>query len=119
MWRSKGGDVIEVKSITAPEEVRAFDGGRMGIGWGGGTTVVRATFEPGFRWSEVLSAKAGTDSCQLKHTGFVVSGRLCFAPDDGDEVELGAGDVFAVPPGHDTWVVGDQDRKSTRLNSSH
>ena len=100
--------MIEVKSITAPEEVRAFDGGRMEIVWVGGTTVVRATFDPGFRWSEVLGAKAGTDSCQLSHTGFVVSGRLCFAPDDGDEVELAPGDVFAVPPGHDTWVVGDE-----------
>jgi hypothetical protein len=108
MWRSKGGDVIEVKSITAPEEVRAFDGGRMEIVWVGGTTVVRATFEPGFRWSTVLGPKAGTDSCQLSHTGFVVSGRLCFAPDEGDEVTLSPGDVYAVPPGHDTWVVGDE-----------
>jgi hypothetical protein len=108
MWRTKGGDVIEVKSITVPEEVRAFDGGRMEIVWVGGTTVVRATFDPGFRWSEVLGPKAGTDSCQLSHTGYVVSGRLCFAPDEGDEVELAPGDVFAVPPGHDTWVVGNE-----------
>jgi hypothetical protein len=100
--------VIEVKSITAPEEVRSFDGGRMEIVWVGGTTVVRATFEPGFRWSDVLRAKSGTDSCQLHHTGYLVSGRLAFAPDDGDEVVLSAGDVFDVPGGHDTWVVGDE-----------
>ena len=68
----------------------------------------RATFEPGFRWSEVLGPKAGTDSCQLHHTGYVVSGRLCFAPDSGDEVVLSPGDVFDVPAGHDTWVVGDE-----------
>lgn len=100
--------MIEVKSITAPEEVRAFDGGRMEIVWVGGTTVIRATFEPGFRWSLVLGPKAGTESCQLHHTGYVVSGRLCFAPDEGEEVVLSPGDVFAVPPGHDTWVVGDE-----------
>jgi mannose-6-phosphate isomerase-like protein (cupin superfamily) len=108
MVGTKGGDVIEVKSITAPEEIRSFDGGRMEIVWVGGTTVVRATFQPGFRWSDVLKPKSRTDSCQLHHTGYVVSGRLCFAPDDGDEVELSAGDVFDVPGGHDTWVVGDE-----------
>src|ERR1700704_2783328 len=102
MASTKGGDVIEVKSITAPEEVRAFDGGRMEIVWVGGTTVVRATFAPGFRGSAVPGPKAGTESCQLNHPGYVVSGRLCFAPDKGDEVELSPGDVFAVPPGHDT-----------------
>ena len=101
--------MIEVKSITAPEELRTFDGGRMEIVWVGGTTVVRATFEPGFRWSDVLGPKVGTKSCQLQHTGFVVSGRLCFAPDDeGDEVVVSPGDVFDVSPGHDTWVVGDE-----------
>jgi hypothetical protein len=109
MGGTKGGDVIEVKSITAPEELRTFDGGRMEIVWVGGTTVVRATFEPGFRWSDVLGPKVGAKSCQLHHTGFVVSGRLCFAPDDeGDEVVVSPGDVFDVSPGHDTWVVGDE-----------
>lgn len=100
--------MIEVKSIARPEEVKAFDGGHMEIVWVGGTTVVRATFEPGFRWSDVLRAKAGTDLCQLNHTGFVVSGRLGFQLEGEEEVVLSAGDVFAVPPGHDTWVVGDE-----------
>src|SRR5688500_6780083 len=96
----KGGVVIEVKGITSPVEVRDVDGGRLETVWVGGSTVVRATFEPGFRWSQVLAAKAGTESCQLNHTGYVVSGRLCFAPDEGEEVVLSPGDVFAVPPGH-------------------
>ena len=100
--------MIEVKSVRAPEEVRSFDGGRMEIVWVGGTTVVRATFEPGFRWSSVLRARAGTDSCQLRHMGYVASGRIAFASDDGEEVELAPGDVFAVQPGHDTWVLGDE-----------
>lgn len=109
MCGTKGGNtVIEVKSVTTPEEVRAFDGGRMEIVWVGGTTVVRATFEPGFRWSTALRAKAGTESCQLCHMGYVLSGKVCFALDDGEEVVLSSGDVFAVQPGHDTWVVGDE-----------
>jgi len=28
--------------------------------------------------------------------------------DDGSELELGPGDVVAIPPGHDAWVVGDE-----------
>ena len=96
--------MIEVKSVSSPEEVRAFDGGRMEIVWVGGTTVVRATFEPGFRWSTTLKPKAGTDSCQLSPMGFVVSGRMCFAPGEGEEVVLSPGDVFSVPPGAVTWV---------------
>ena len=109
MSRTKGGDVIEVKSVSTPEELRAFDGGRMEIVWVGGTTVVRATFDPGFRWSVALKPRAGTDSCQLRHMGYVVSGQICFAMDQNDdEVILSPGVVFAVQPGHDTWVVGDE-----------
>lgn len=100
--------MIERKNMQEPEEVRTFDGGRMEIVWVGGTTVVRGTFEPGFRWSQSLRPRAGTDSCQLPHTGYLSSGRLRIAPDEGDEVELVAGDVFSIPPGHDTWVVGDE-----------
>jgi len=105
---SEHRSTVEHKSIDAPEEVRTFAGGQMELVWVGGTTFVRATFEPGFRWSESLKAKAGTDSCQLAHTGYVVSGRLGVAPDGGDDVELRPGDVFAIEPGHDTWVVGDE-----------
>jgi uncharacterized protein YjlB len=28
--------------------------------------------------------------------------------DDGAEVEVGTGDAFYMPAGHDAWVVGDQ-----------
>jgi hypothetical protein len=28
--------------------------------------------------------------------------------DDGTEVDLGPGDVFVCPPGHDAWTVGDE-----------
>ena len=38
----------------------------------------------------------------------VVSGRAAVLMDDGTEVVMGPGDVFYVPPGHDSWVVGDE-----------
>lgn len=27
---------------------------------------------------------------------------------DGREFEMEPGDLFAIPPGHDSWVVGDE-----------
>jgi hypothetical protein len=28
--------------------------------------------------------------------------------DDGAEFDLGPGDVFVAPPGHDAWIVGNE-----------
>jgi hypothetical protein len=28
--------------------------------------------------------------------------------DDGSEMEVGPGDAYSIPPGHDAWVVGDE-----------
>jgi quercetin dioxygenase-like cupin family protein len=38
----------------------------------------------------------------------VLSGRVKVRMDDGTEFEIRAGDVFAIAPGHDSWVVGDE-----------
>jgi uncharacterized cupin superfamily protein len=37
-----------------------------------------------------------------------VSGRATAARDDGRVIEMKAGDVFYIAPGHDSWVVGDE-----------
>lgn len=100
--------MIERKSIREPEETRTFDRGRLELVWVAGTTVARGTFEPGFRWSECLKERAGTESCQLSHVGYMMAGRMRVVPDSGEEMELCAGDVFSIEPGHDTWVVGDE-----------
>ena len=100
--------MVERKSIEEPEEIKSFDGGRLELVWVGGTTVARATFEPGFRWSTSLKRTDGDETCRLNHLGIVTSGRLGVAPDDGEPVELVPGDVFSIAPGHDTWVVGDE-----------
>ena len=48
------------------------------------------------------------DQDSAAHTGFVLSGRMIVRDGGGNEVELVAGDVFWVGPGHDAWVVGDE-----------
>src|SRR2546427_11104689 len=51
---------------------------------------------------------AGAKSCAVEHVGMVVSGRATAAMDDGRVIEMRAGDVFYISPGHDSWVVGDE-----------
>jgi len=38
--------------------------------------------------------------------------------DDGEEMVLGPGDVFYVPPGHDSWVVGNEPYVSLHLHGA-
>jgi len=97
-------------SLDAPEEVRPFEGGTgqlelVNMEEGG---VGRATFLPGWRWSEHVKPIAKTDSCQASHMGYFVSGRMKVVSDDGDEMEYGPGDFAIMAPGHDAWVVGDE-----------
>jgi quercetin dioxygenase-like cupin family protein len=50
----------------------------------------------------------GLTSCDVEHVGLVISGCATAAMSDGTVTEMREGDVFYVPPGHDSWVVGDE-----------
>ncbi|HEY1360180.1 MAG TPA: cupin domain-containing protein [Thermoleophilaceae bacterium] len=100
--------MIDELAVKRFEERREFEKGSFEVVEIGGMTIGRATYEPGWKWSEHVRPTAGTDSCEVEHVGMVVSGRAMIAMDDGVEVEVGPGDLFAVPPGHDSWVVGDE-----------
>jgi quercetin dioxygenase-like cupin family protein len=100
---------LEKKSFSSPDEVRPMSGmGQVEILNVGDGVVGKATFEPGWRWSEHVKPLAGTDSCQAAHLGYVLSGDQKVIMDDGTELEFGPGDVVAIPPGHDGEVVGDE-----------
>ena len=45
---------------------------------------------------------------EYHHLGVTLSGRVRAQMPDGTELEIGPGDVFEIPPGHDAWVVGDE-----------
>lgn len=98
------------KSLNQPDETRPIPNGKgkVEVVNLGGATVMRATFEPGWRWSEHVKPIAQTESCQVAHTGYIVSGRLHVRMDDGTEVEMGPGEASITPAGHDAWVVGDE-----------
>ena len=100
---------IEVKSFDAPDETRAFEGrGKADMVHVAGRVVGRGVFEPGWRWSENIKPIAGTDSCQVSHLGYCISGRMRVLMDNGGEAEIGPGQVVAIPPGHDAEVIGDE-----------
>jgi hypothetical protein len=97
-----------VKRFERPDETRPFQHGHAEIVHLAEGTVGRGVFEPGWKWSECVKPIAGTESCEVAHLGFVVSGRMHIRMDDGQEGEMAAGDVMMIQPGHDAWVVGDE-----------
>ncbi|HET9076599.1 MAG TPA: cupin domain-containing protein [Acidimicrobiales bacterium] len=100
--------MLESKNIDTPDEKVGFDHGDLQIVNLTGATVVRATFRPGWSWSGDVRPRAGTPSCQMPHSGIVLSGRFVVRMDDGEERILGPGDAHVVSPGHDAWVMGDE-----------
>lgn len=100
---------LEGKSFESPDEVREFKAhGRVELVNLASGPVGRGTFEPGWKWSNDVRPLAGTDSCQVEHVGYVVSGRMVVRMDDGSEHEYTPGETFDMPPGHDAWTVGDE-----------
>lgn len=96
-------DVI-LRRFEQPDEVRTFEKGKFEVIHIGGMTIGRATYSPGWKWSE--------------HVGLVISGRATAVIENGPVVEMKAGDIFYVPPGppsHDSWVVGDEPYVSLHL----
>ena len=97
-----------LRRFEEPDEVRNFPKGRFELVRLGGMTIGRASYQPGWRWSVDVGAAAGETSCNVEHVGLVLSGCAAAAMDDGTVREMRAGDLFHIPPGHDSWVVGDE-----------
>ena len=100
---------LEGKTFDAPDEVRVFQAnGKVELVNLDAGPVGRGTFEPGWRWSNDVKPLAGTDSCQVAHLGYVVSGSMTVRMDDGSEHTYTPGEAFNMPPGHDAWTEGNE-----------
>ncbi len=99
---------MEVRKFESPSEVRTFGNGKVELVKVGSSTVGRARFEPGWRWSKDVKPIAKTNSCQSAHLAYQVSGVLRVKMDDGTEHDVHPGEVYMVAPGHDAWVVGNE-----------
>lgn len=100
---------VILKRFERPDEVREMVKGRFELVRLGGMTIGRATYQPGWRWSQHVGPGVGQTRCHVEHVGLVLSGTATAAFDDGRVVELRAGDLFHIPATpHDSWVVGDE-----------
>ena len=97
---------FDVKSHNSPDEVRTPNKTRVEVVHLKDFTLGRFNFEPGWRWSECIKPVVKTDSCQLSHVGYALSGRLTVRLEDGTEKTQAPGDSYSIPPGHDAWVEG-------------
>ena len=99
---------ITLGSFDAPDEARTPPRTRVEVVRLAWQTAARFTFQPGWRWSQSIKPVVGTESCQVRPVGAIVSGRLHVVHDDGTEGDAGLGDAYVIEPGHDAWVVGDE-----------
>lgn len=96
---------VDKKSFDMPDDELSLgakaDGGQVTVR---GISVKKVTFQPGWHWTEHVSS----DSCVMRHVGYVISGRLHVVMDDGGAAEIQPGDVVVIQPGHDAWTVGEE-----------
>ena len=101
-------DVI-LRRFETPDESRPMTKGRFELVHIGGLTIGRASYEPGWRWSEHVGPSVGATRCTVEHVGLVLEGAATVAFDDSRVIELRTGQLFHVPAvAHDSWVLGNQ-----------
>ena len=97
-----------VGDFAEPDRVREGGGVRLTTLQFGDMSVTRIENPVGWRWSTHVKPIVGTESCQAHHVGYQISGRLGVLLDDGTTWEVGPGQVFDFPPGHDGYVIGEE-----------
>jgi len=99
---------VFARSFGTPDTTTTFPNGCEEVVEVQGRTVARLTLRPGWRWSNDVRPLMGSESCPKQHAGYCLSGSLHVEMDDGTALEIGPGDLYAIPPGHDAWVVGNE-----------
>ena len=99
---------VEVNNFSNPDEVRNPDRTTVELVKLAGGEIGRYTFQPGWQWSDCIKPVAGTDTCQVEHIGYVISGTMRVEHQDGTTLDMSAGSVYRIAPGHNAHVLGDQ-----------
>jgi len=99
---------LETKSHDKPDEMRAPEKTRVEVVRLEGFTIGRFTLQPGWRWSECVKPVVKTDTCQVAHVGYCVSGRIAIKMNDGSQTTIVPGMSYTIPPGHEAWVEGNE-----------
>lgn len=101
-------ETIEKKNLNQSELTKQIGRIKVDTIKIGGLSFQRDTAEPGWRWSEDVKPVAMTESCQVNHLFYLLSGKLHVKMNDGTEMDFNPGDMGSVLPGHDGWTVGDE-----------
>ncbi|MDR7613192.1 MAG: cupin domain-containing protein [Armatimonadota bacterium] len=99
---------VEKKSLDQPDETQTPEKAKVQSVTVRGLKIQRITVEPGWQWSKHLKPVVGTESCEKDHLMYILSGKGRARMNDGTEVSFGAGDVVAIPAGHDGWNAGSE-----------
>jgi hypothetical protein len=83
----------------------------------GNGRVKRAVYPPGFRWSTHMKPVSRTEHCMHAHIGFLARGHIQGEYSDGCQFEYVAPQVVVLEPGHDAWVVGDEEAVLIQFDS--
>jgi class 3 adenylate cyclase len=100
---------VEVRDLGEPEAVVSYPLGTSNQVRLAQTVITRHVLQPGWSWEEHARPLVGTASCELYHRGVVLSGRMGIRSNEGQELVIGPNQVFDLPPGHVTWVEGDEE----------
>jgi hypothetical protein len=76
-----GEIVVILRRFDSPDETRVMEKGRFEIVRIGGVTIGRASYEPGWKWSEHVGPTVGATRCTVEHVGLVVPGTATAAFD--------------------------------------
>jgi quercetin dioxygenase-like cupin family protein len=100
---------VILKRFEDPDEVTIFEKGRFEVIRIGGMTIGRATYEPGWQWSEHVGPTVNKRLCEVEHVGMVISGTATASLEGREVIELRPGTLFYIPSvPHDSWVVGNE-----------
>lgn len=98
---------VILKRFEQPDETRQLERGKFELVHLGGMSIGRATYPPGWKWSQHVGPGLGLARCSVEHVGLVLAGAATAAFEDGTVIELRAGELFYIPPlPHDSWVLG-------------
>jgi class 3 adenylate cyclase len=100
---------VEVRNLDEPEAVVSHPLAVTNQVRLAQTVVSRHVLQPGWTWEKHARPSVGTPSCELYHRGVVLSGRMGIRTDEGEELVVGRNQVFDLPPGHVTWVEGEDE----------
>ena len=107
---------LEIRNLDAPDQTTPMTKGRLDVVSAGGVTVGRASYEPDWRWSK--HAGEGHSWCEVEHVVLVIRGQMRIEMRDGVVRDVGPGDLCAIPPGHDAWVLGGEPYESLHFHGT-